>query len=102
MIEEGKCYYVVLKDDETNKTDLYTIYVNYLYKYYDQDIAQCDILDNKGNLYKDQNIPIENILHYNKLSYEDCESFFKKDLFERYFESIKDPFKERVNLFEYS
>ena len=94
MIEEGKCYYVVLKDDETNKTALYTIYVNYLYKYYDQDIAQCDILDNKGYLYKDQHIPIENILHYNKLSYEYCESSFKKKLFERYFKSIEDTLRK--------
>mgnify|MGYP000209002252 CR=1 FL=1 len=102
MIEEGKCYYVVLKDDETNKTDLYTIYVNYLYKYkyHDQDIAHCDIIDNIGNLYKNQHIPIENILHYNKLSYEYCENIFKKDLFERYFKSIKEI--ERQNLLEYS
>ena len=62
--------------------------MNYKYHYYNQEVVNCDIFDEKGNLYINQNIPTENILNYKLLSHEDCESIFKKDLFNRYFDSF--------------
>ena len=88
MIKEGKCYDTEIKDDDTDKTELYFIYVNYKYQYYDQEVINCDIFDEKGNLYINQNIPTENILDYKLLSHEDCENIFKKDMFNRYFDSF--------------
>ena len=88
MIEEGKCYDTEIKDDDTDKTELYFLYVNYKYHYYDQVVVNCDIFDEKGNLYINQNIPTENISNYKLLSFEDCENIFKKDMFNRYFDSF--------------
>lgn len=88
MIKVEKCYDTEIKDDNTGETELYFIYVNYKDRYYDQEVINCDIFDEKGNLYINQNIPTENILNYKLLSFEDCESIFKKDLFNRYFDSF--------------
>lgn len=83
MIVEGTCYDVIIKDDDTNESEPYTIYVNYIYKYYEQTIAKCDIFDDLGTLYINQNIPTENILYYQKSSQEDCDFILN-----HYFDSI--------------
>ena len=72
MIEEGKCYDVIIKDDSTNDSEPYDIYVNYIYQYYKQTIINTDIIDDLGTLYINQNIPRENIIYYNESSQEDC------------------------------
>ena len=70
--EQGICYDVIIKDDSTNDAEPYTIYVNYIYQYYEQTIINCDIIDDLGTLYINQNIPRENIIYDKKSSQEDC------------------------------
>ena len=54
MIQQGKCYDTKIIDDDTYKTELYFMYVNYKYLYYHQVIINCDLFDEKGNLYINQ------------------------------------------------
>ena len=83
MIVEGICYDVIIKDDDTDKSEPYTIYVNYIYQYYEQMIINTDIIDDLGTLYINQNIPRENIIYYQKSSQEDCNFVLN-----HYFDSI--------------